>query len=184
MSIFKYNKVGEVKLNKQKTEQIIGDTIDNIVLSSFNSSDQLYDIIIKNIGGKNNYMSIRVLNRLIEVYGENITKQTINLIKGNSIGDSISNISDKIQYVAQTYNRVLEDIYKEKEEQASKIKVKESLDKYPNHTSNTYLDDEDDYDLSSEEEELIEELSDPIPDFKNMKIEGIVGNPKLVGLED
>ena len=74
MSIFKYNKVGEVKLNKQKTEQIIGDTIDNIVLSSFNSSDQLYDIIIKNIGGKNNYMSIRLLNRLIEVYGENITK--------------------------------------------------------------------------------------------------------------
>ena len=47
MSIFKYNKAGEVKLGKQKTEQIIGDAIDNIVLSSFNSSDQLYDIIIK-----------------------------------------------------------------------------------------------------------------------------------------
>lgn len=152
--------IGGQKLRAKKIDSIVDHAIDNIVLSGFTNTNELYNIIKIN-SSNSGYISNLILNKLLTTYSENLKQENSDKSVVYHPNNVIS-IGEKLKIVID----LITDI-------ASKNFDNDGV-------NNTVDNSEDDYKLTEEEEQLLLENNTEKVDVSCI-IDNLLKNEKLSG---
>lgn len=99
----KYNLNGK-RVAIGRLNDCISDVANQIILAGFNNSDELFDII-EEITSKDTELDVMILNKLLQIYSDNIMCISRNMLMQDAT--TLELTVAKCQLITSTYNRII-----------------------------------------------------------------------------